>query len=110
PFSGGIANYALNGIPPGTTGLSAKTAWNLRRKLAVALDPQSQAVANFLGAVKLLGGDLDGSNVVTTGDLSILSANWTTTNAVADITGNGTVSTTDLGILSANWHAIGDPQ
>jgi hypothetical protein len=108
-FSGSVASFTLTNVPEGTTGLSAKTAWNLRNKLAVTL-VDGQAVANFTGIEKLLGGDLNGSNTINMLDYTILRANWFTTNPVADITGNGYVNTLDYTILKKNFFKKGDPE
>src|SRR5205085_1021532 len=79
--SGDTFNYALTDVPVGTTGLSAKTDWNLRRKRAVTPDGNGQAVVNFTGASQLRGGDISGSsgspdNVVNLFDYAQIAANW----------------------------------
>jgi hypothetical protein len=107
-FSGGVATYTLTEVPSGTTGISAKTAWNLRRKLAVTLDSDGQGTANFTASNELRGGDLNGDNIVNLLDYSILQGNWHTTNAAADIDGSGSVGTLDYSILKNNWRTQGD--
>ena len=63
-FAGGsVATYALTDVPLDTVSLSAKTDWNLRRKLGVSF-VNNTAVANFIGAHLLPAGDLDNSNTV----------------------------------------------
>jgi hypothetical protein len=110
-FTGGSANFTLQGIPPGTTTLSAKTAWNLRRRVSTTLDEHGQGVANFTGASLLLGGDLDASNKVSLGDYNQLSITWQSTTSLAgDIDGSGRVSLPDYNILSRNWQTEGDPE
>jgi hypothetical protein len=109
-FASGEAAYTLTDVPSGATGVSAKTAWSLRRKLSVTLDPDGQFVANFTGAGRLLGGDLNGSNQVNVLDYSVLKANWNTPNDVADINGDGMVGTLDYSVLKANWFRIGDAE
>src|SRR5439155_11651878 len=47
--AGAVFSYTLNGVPEGTTAISAKTHWNLRRKLSVTFDSNNQATANFTG-------------------------------------------------------------
>jgi hypothetical protein len=106
-FVGGIASYTLTNVPGGTTGLSAKTAWSLRNKLAVTM-VDGQASANFTGAEKLLGGDLNGTNTINILDYSVLKANYFTANPVADINGNGVVNLIDYNILKANFFKAGD--
>ncbi len=118
--SGDTFSYTLVSVPAGTTGVSAKTAWNLREKLAVVFDVNNQAVANFTGNPLdgwsdasdhyLRGGDLNGNNQVSFNDYSILGNNYFTFTTTADITGNGIVNLGDYNILSANWFSAGDPQ
>jgi Dockerin type I domain len=110
-FSGGVASYTLTDVPAATTGISAKTAWNLRQKLAVTLDGDGQATGvNFTGADKLLGGDINGDNFVNILDYSVLKNNWYTSNAVADIDGDGSVQLTDYSLLKANFFKRGDAE
>jgi len=109
-FSGGVASYVLTDVPDGTTHVSAKTAWNLRRKLPVSLDGDGQGTANFTGSDKLLGGDINGDNIVNTLDYTIYAVNYLTTNAVADIDGDGVVNTTDYTLISANFFKAGDEE
>jgi hypothetical protein len=107
-FVGGVATYTLPDVPAGTTGISAKTAWNLRRKLAVSgAEPTG---VNFTGASKLLGGDLDGSNSVNILDYSVLKLNWFGSAPQADINGDGTVNVNDYSLLRLNWFKIGDAE
>jgi hypothetical protein len=108
-FNGSVAGFFLADVPEGTTGLSAKTAWNLRNKLTVTL-VGGDAFASFTGGEKLLGGDINGSNSINIMDYSILKANWFTPNAVADIDGNGSVNLVDYSIMKANWFNVGDPE
>ncbi len=58
------ASYALTGVPLDTASLSAKTEWNLRRKLGVSFT-NTAAVAHFAGLKLLPAGDLDNSNTVS---------------------------------------------
>jgi len=108
-FTGGVANYQLVGVPAGTNGLSAKTAWNLRRKLAVSYT-DDRAVVNFTGSNELLGGDLNGSNSVNVLDYTILKTRWLQAGSVADIDGDGEQSVPDYTIMRLNWFKVGDPQ
>jgi hypothetical protein len=109
-FAGGVASYTLTDVPAGTTGVSAKTAWSLRNKLAAVLDGDGQVAANFTGGEKLLGGDINGTNSINVLDYSVLKANWFTSNSVADIDGSGEVGTLDYSIQKSNWFKVGDPQ
>jgi hypothetical protein len=109
-FAGGVASYTLTDVPAGTTGVSAKTAWSLRNKLAAVLDGDGQVAANFTGGEKLLGGDINGTNSINVLDYSVMKANWFTSNSVADINGNGVVNLDDYSIQKSNWFLVGDPQ
>jgi hypothetical protein len=101
--------YSLSDVPTGTTNLSAKTAWNLRRNVAVSYT-DDRAVVSFTGSNKLLGGDINGSNSVNILDYSLVKTNWFTHNSVADINGDGNVGMEDYAIMKANWFVVGDPQ
>jgi hypothetical protein len=118
--SGDTFDYTLTGVPAGTVGISAKTVWNLRSKLAVVLDMNGQASGvNFTSAKQLRGGDIGGpplfppgppDNQVNFSDYSVLGNNFFSFNAVADIDGNGQVDYSDYFILYGNWFTGGDPQ
>jgi autotransporter-associated beta strand protein len=118
--SGDTFSYTLTDVPAGTTGISAKTAWNLREKLAVTLDINGQATADFVGTPLdvwsdttdhyLRGGDFTADNQVQFFDYSILGNNFFTANPVADITGDDQVDYDDFFIMYLNWFKAGDPQ
>ena len=109
-FAGGsTASYALTDVPLATVSLSAKTDWNLRRKLGVSFS-NNGAVANFTGAHLLPAGDLDDSNVVDWTDYFTLASFWYTTASVADLDGNGLVDILDYFLLANHWHETGDPE
>jgi len=111
-FVGGLGTLTLAGVPAGAERLSAKAAWNLRRRLDLDLGPDGQAAASFTNAARLLGGDLTGGNTIGTIDFAILR-NYFNRNdpeaLVADITGSGTVGTIDYAILRTNFNLAGDP-
>jgi len=115
-----ITSYTLTDVPDGTTHLSAKTAWSLRRKLAVSLDGDGQAVVDFTGTEPvppaapgtgdyLRGGDLNGSNTVNVLDYSLMKTSWGG-GATGDINGDGFTGTVDYSIMKSNWFQIGDSQ
>ncbi len=119
--AGDTFNYSLTGVPAATTGLSAKTAWNLRSKVAVAFDINNQATGvNFTGGKLLHGGDIDSTglsdNVVNLSDYLVLGNNFfgivsvTPAAAVADIDGNGEVDLDDYLYIFDNFFTSGDPQ
>jgi hypothetical protein len=109
--SGDSFDFTLTDVPEGTTGLSAKTAWSLRRKLAVPFDADGQAVVNFTGASLLKGGDLTGDNLVNLADYAKLVSKWLVPlSPVADINGDGAVNVIDYSVLASNWFKAGDPQ
>lgn len=109
-FTGGLADYLLTGIPSGTTNLSAKTQWNLRRRLPVSLDAYEQASnIDFIGPDMLRGGDLNNSNNVNILDYALLRMNWLT-GAGGDIDGSGHTNLLDYTIMLLNWYEKGDPE
>jgi hypothetical protein len=99
-------SYTLTDVPDGIKKLSAKTAWQLRKRQAVSLDANGQTAANFV----LLGGDVKEDNFVNILDYSVLKGSWNTTNAAADINGDGTVGTLDYTIQKNSWFQRGDEQ
>ena len=105
-FAGGIADYTL-AVPDGTTKVSAKTAWNLRRGRPVTL-VGSAAEVSFTGLQALRAGDLDGSNSVDLADYLILAAAWSQPDPVADVDGSGLVDLDDYFLLSNRWNESGD--
>lgn len=109
-FTGDTAAYVLTGVPDGTTGLSAKTAWSLRSKLPLSLDSGGQATALFQDADMLRGGDIDNSNSINVLDYSKLKVNWMTAVSAADINGDGEVGAIDYSLMRGNWFQVGDPQ
>lgn len=108
--SGAIFTFAVDDAPPGTTHLSAKTAWNLRKRIPVSFDASGHASASFTGASRLRAGDIDGNNQIQTIDYSRLRAAWLSANAEADINGDGSVQTLDYSLLRGNWLSFGDAQ
>jgi subtilisin-like proprotein convertase family protein len=104
-----IASYTLTDVPPQTARLSAKTAWNLRKRLDV-LFSGGQAVVRFTGNNLLQGGDLDDSNSAEMDDYLILAAYVYTDDSTADIDGNGGVDLDDYFIVAGNIYGPhGDP-
>jgi hypothetical protein len=108
-FSGGSGTVVLEEVPDGTVNLSAKTAWTLRRRLPAGMDGDGQGAVAFTGISNLRGGDLNGNNLINSGDFNLLSAVFPGVNPVADITGNGVVNSGDFNILATNWLTAGDP-
>ena len=111
-FTSGLGATTLLEAPDGMARLSAKTAWNLRTRLACAADGNGQAVADFTGASLLRGGDLDGNNQVDMRDYAILRYDWYSTVPEqifrSDITGNEAIDLLDYNVLKANWYTLGD--
>ena len=108
-FSAYVASYTLDDVPDGVTGLSAKTAWHLRRKLTLTLDANGQARGDFTDASMLLGGDLNASNAINVVDYTIMKSLWYTGDPRGDINGDGIVSVPDYTIMKLNWYRAGDP-
>ena len=103
------ANFALTDVPLDTVSLSAKTDWNLRRKLGVSF-VNNVATANFTGPHFLPAGDLDNSNSVNLADYYALASVWYTSNPTADLDGSGFVDLDDYFLLSNHWQQSGDPE
>jgi hypothetical protein len=108
--SGDTFAYTLTEVPANANGLSAKTDWNLRRKLTVAIDNDNQGSVNFTGLDLLLGGDIDGDNFINANDYNVLILNWFQVAPVADIIGFGLINATDYNAMVLNWFKFGDPQ
>lgn len=100
-----VAAYMLTNIPPGTTHLSAKTAWSLRQRVAVTFDGP-QATADFL----LLSGDISHSNHVGMDDYDRLASAWYQADSAADIDDSGVVDLDDYFLLANRWNEQGDPE
>jgi len=104
-FTGGVAPFALTGLPVAMTHLSASTAWNLRQRQQVTFD-NGQAAAAFW----LPGGDLDGSGLVDVLDYFHLASSWYQADPTADIDGSGLVDVDDYFILTSHWYQASDPE
>ena len=107
--SASVASFTLPDVPLGATHLSAKTAWNLRKRLLLNFSG-GQASADFTGVSRLPGGDIDGSNQVDLADFTQLSAFWYTTDAASDINASGLVDIEDYFILASRWYQGGDAE
>jgi hypothetical protein len=126
--SGDTFSYQLTGVPVDANGLSAKTAWNLREKLALTFDGNGQAAADFVsdgtggwsdatdhylrGAdiVQAPAGQYGTFNIVNVDDYSLLGTYWTLANTTADVTGDGYVNVVDYSILAFNFYDVGDDE
>ena len=104
-----VGGYTLRNVPSGTTHLSAKTAWSLRKRLTVMLAGES-AEANFTESAALPGVDLNDSNIVDLGDYYTLAGSWGTSSPAADLDGNGRVDLDDYFLLASHWNEIGEPE
>ncbi len=87
--------------------LSAKTSFHLRRRISCIPD-NGKATADFTNENELLGGDLNGDNVVDIQDFNRLRYHWFSENDQADITGNGSTGQADYNVMKSNWHVKGD--
>ncbi len=101
--------FSLVDVPAGTANLSAKTAWNLRRRLAVSYT-DDRAVVSFTGTARVLAGDINASNSVNVLDYSVMKAQWLSANPISDINGDGQVNIGDYSPMKLNWFVVGDPQ
>jgi hypothetical protein len=113
-----LAPYRLVAVPPGTTEVSAKTAWSLqaRRSFSAAINNTANfvndGVPGWTGGSDyyLRGGDLNGDNTVSLSDYNILRINFGgTAGGPADINGDGFVNILDYSLLQVNWAKNGDP-
>ena len=105
----GVAPFTLTSVPAGTAQISAKSPWNLRKRLTVAF-LGGAGTASFTGVSQLPGGDLDGSNVVDLTDYFQLATAWYQVNAAADIDGSGMVDLDDYFIMANHWNETTDPE
>ena len=113
-FTSGKAFYSFTDIPDGVKSISAKTVWNLRKKMT--LNPiKGQSTANFTAINHLPGGDLatpgapKGDNVVNALDYAVLRAAWGY-GAAGDITGDSLTDNNDYLIMQSNWYQKGDAE
>jgi len=115
------STYILEDVPDDVTDLSAKTAWNLRSKVALTVDPDDgQDVAMLTGDNMLPGGDLNGTNSINILDYTIMRTQWywivpdisgpDVVYPAADIDASGLVNVTDYTILKGNWFTVGDDE
>ena len=102
-FVSGEAGYALDNVPSDTVRISAKTAWNLRKRVDASFSGSVVGVANFTGDFLLPAGDLDESNTVGLDDYYLLAAAWYQAIGAADIDGNGVVDLDDYFLLTNQW-------
>ena len=107
----GVASFVITNLPFPTTHLSAKTSWNLRKRLELSFT-DARATASFTGLATLPGGDinLNGPNLVDIEDYFQLAAAWYQANPAADIDGSGWVDIDDYFLLASHWYLGGDPQ
>ena len=104
-----MAGFTLDNVPVGTTHVSAKTAWHLRKRLPVTFAGRL-ATANFTGPNLLPGGDIAGANAVNLEDYYRLAAAWYRPDSAADIDGSGLVDMDDYFLLSNHWLEAGDAE
>lgn len=108
--SGNKFVYRLDAAPALTTGISAKTAWSLRRKQAIA-PALGLNTLNFTGTENLLAGDVDDDNLVNAADIALITAAvGGPLDAAMDINGDGANTTTDVALATANNLVAGDAE
>ena len=105
----GVASFTLTNVPAGTTHLSAKSPWNLRKRLPVPF-LAGASTASFTGDSLLPGGDINGSDLVDIEDYFQLAASWYQADASSDIDGSGLVDIDDYFILSDHWYQASEPE
>ena len=107
--SASAASFILTNVPITATHLSAKSAWNLRKRQAFTFSDGSVLV-DFTGTNRLPGGDIDNSNHIDLGDFNQLAAFWYTSDAASDINGSGLVDIEDYFLLARRWYQQGDTE
>jgi hypothetical protein len=108
----GTGSYLFTDVPDVISSISAKTAWNLRRKISsITTASDGQYDKDFTGDLDggwtLRGGDLNADNKVNALDYSILRAAWGS-SLVGDVNGDGATDNTDYLIMKASWYKSGD--
>jgi hypothetical protein len=117
PAGSSKGQYTLADVPDGVTALSAKTTWNLRRKIAVAaLEPCGRQVVDFVGNEgKLWAGDskygtLMDDNMVDVLDFAVWMICLSNGSDAADWNGDGKIDLLDYDLYSGNFFKTGDPE
>ena len=122
-FTNATPTYSLQ-VPTNTTHISAKTAWNLRRRQAVTFTAGAATVNFTTAANNLKGGDIvtasggnitNTDNAVTSSDYLLLLGNYlqaagTPDIGRADVDGDGAITASDYLLLLGNYLTTGDPQ
>ena len=103
----GVGGFTLTNVPAAATHLSAKTAWNLRKRVTLTLNG-GQLLGDFTGNNLLPAGDLDSLNMVDSGDFNQLAAAWYTSDPASDVDGSGWVDLDDYFLLANRWSQTGD--
>ena len=109
PMTGLTGSFSLNTRIYGFNDIVIEGPGFLRRVI-----PAVELTAFTSVSTTLINGDIDGNNVIGTGDFNILRAAWgslpssSNWNPNADLDGNGVIGTGDFNILRSNWGAIGD--
>lgn len=98
-------------LPSGTYDVTAKASHWLRKRQASVFFSNGGASGI---EISLTNGDINGDNVISLGDYSLLRQAFGTApgspawNPMADLNGDGTVSLADYAILRLNFGGIGD--
>ena len=104
PTSNASGQMSVAGFAPGTYKVVVKRAGYLQRVQEMTLTSGTQS-ATF---DQLLGGDINGDNVINLPDLSLLSSGFGQSGQASDINGDGNTSLPDLSLLSANFSISGE--
>jgi subtilisin family serine protease len=109
PMTGLTGSFSFNTGFYGVNDIVIQGPSYLRRVM-----PAVELTAFTSVSTNLINGDINGDNVIGTGDFNALRAAWgsipanSNWNANADLDGNGVIGTGDFNILRANWGAVGD--
>jgi len=100
---GGVTVATVTTLSYNDSGLAPGTSYNYTVAALDAAGNISTLSSLTASTIAPKPGDLNGDNLVNITDLSILLANWGTSNAVSDINKDGTVNIFDLSILLSNY-------
>ena len=111
PTADATGSMTISDITPGTYQVAVKRAGFLQRVQTITLNEG----ANSATIAELLAGDVNGDNLVSIADFSLLGGVFNTTNVnpvaptnFADFNGDGTVGIADFSLLGGNFNVGGE--
>ena len=100
----GVGQITIPGLSPGNYDFKIQVGTFLAKKLT----NKTASPTMSLDFSTLLGGDLDGNNIVNSLDFSIMVGRWGTSDPAPDINRDGKVNSIDFAYLNANWFVQGE--